>query len=252
MSTFLNKISKLFMSKEKKFILLLMEELEIKNYVNIRKISSKLKIQQRYDLVINHISRGKLQGVLLPERLLFLSIEKERLSQIKDDLRNNGKMEISVLKELWKVKTDILIGLLNHFERGIDGKKIFYTLSYIHSNLSSSLSDVDEYNISKTGENLGIELEILLPIVQQMIDEGELKGVIQNNEIYLGFEIFESLLSDYLDDKIDDVQELSFSEMSDDLSVLESEIEKYLMYLVEKNPNLLVVYPLEKRIKFKG
>ena len=252
MSTFLNKISKLFMSREKKFVLLLTEELETKNYVNIRKISSKLNIQQRYDLVNNYISKGRLQGVLLPERLLFLSIEKEKLSQIKDDLKTNGNLEISVLKDLWKVKTDILIGLLNHFEKGINGKKTFYTMAYIHDILSSNLSDAEEYNLNTTSENLGIELELLLPIVQQMIDEDELKGVIQENATYLGFEIFESLFSEYLDERIDEVPEISFSEISNDLSVLESDVEKYLMHLVEKNPGLFVLYPLEKRIKFKG
>jgi len=252
MSTFLDKISKLFMSKEKKFVLLLKEELETKNYVNIRKISSKLNIQQRYDLVNSYISKGKLQGVLLPERLLFLSIEKEKLALIKDDLKTNGKLEVSVLKELWKVKTDIIIGLLNHFERGIEGKKTFYTLTYIHNLLSSSLSNAEEYNIITTSENLGIDLELILPIVQQMIDEDELKGVIQDNTTYLGFEVFESLFSDYLDEKIDNAPELSFSEISNDLSVLESDVEKYLMHLVEKNPGLFVIYPLEKRIKFKG
>lgn len=252
MSTFLDKISRIFMSKEKRFVLLLTEELENKNYVNIRKISSKLNIQRRYDLVNNYIAKGKLQGVLLPERLLFLSIEKEKLSQIKDDLKTNGKLEISVLKELWKVKTDIIIGLLNHFERGIDGKKTFYTLTYLHNILSSSLSNAEEYNINTTSENLEIELELLLPIVQQMIDEDELKGVIQDNTTYLGFEMFESLFSDYLDEKIGDVLEISFNEISNDLSVLESNVEKYLMYLVERNPGLFVIYPLEKRIKFKG
>ncbi len=252
MSTFLDKISRLFMSKEKKFILLLTEELEIKNYVNIRKIPSKLNIQGRYDLVNNYISEGKLQGVLLPERLLFLSIEKEKLSQIKDNLKTNGRLEISILKDLWKVKTDIIIGLLNHFERGINGKEAFYTLTYIHNTLFSSLSNAEEYNISTTSENLGIEQEILLPIVQQMIDEDELKGVIQDNNIYLGFEIFESLLSDYLDERIGEVSELSLNEISTSLSVLESDVEKYLMHLVEKNPGLFVIYPLEKRIQFKG
>ena len=252
MSTFLNKISRIFLSKEKKFVLLLTEELEIKNYVNIRKISSKLSIQRRYDIVNSNISKGKLQGVLLPERLLFLSIEKDKLSKIKNDLKTSGKMDISILKDLWKVKTDILIGLLNHFERGIEGEQTFYTMTYIYNILSSSLSDIKEYNITKISENLGIELELLLPIVQQMIDEDEIKGIIQDNTTYLDFEMFESLLSDYLEEKIDDVPELSYNEITNDLSVSESDVEKYLMHLIEKNPGLFILYPLEKRIKFKG
>ena len=252
MSTFLNKISRIFISKEKKFVLLLTEELEIKNFVNIRKISTKLSIQRRYDIVNSYISKGKLQGVLLPERLLFLSIEKEKLSQIKDDLKTNGKIELSVLKDLWKVKTDILIGLLNHFERGIDGKQTFYTMTYIHNILSSSLSDVEEYNINTISDNLGIELEFILPIVQRMIEDDELKGIIQDKTTYLDFKIFESLLSDYLEEKIDDVPELNYNEISNDLIVSESDVERYLMHLIDKNPGMYVLYPLEKRIKFKG
>ncbi len=85
-----------------------------------------------------------------------------------------------------------------------------------------------------------------------MIDEDDLKGVIQDKSNYLGLEKFETLFAEYLDEKIDDVPELNFSEISNDLSVSESDVEKHLMHIVEKDPGLFVLYPLEKRIRFKG
>ncbi len=251
MSTILGKISRFFMSKEKKFVIFLIEELESKNYVNIRKITSKLSLQRRYDIVNHLISIGKLHGILLHERLLFLSITKDKLSAIKNDLKNNGRIEISVLKGIWKVKDEIIINILNHFEKGIEGKKTYYTLTHISNILTSNLSNIDEYNLNLTSENLEIDLNLLLRIVQEMINEGELAGVIKNQTIFLSFENFESIISDYIDEKMDDAFELSFNEISRDLFVQETDIEKFLMYLVEKNPGKFAVYPLEEKIQFK-
>ena len=251
MSTVLKKLFSIFISKEKKFVNSLFEELKNKNYVNLRKISSKFSIKQRYNLVSNYLSEGKLQGVLLPDRLLFLSISKEELSTVKTNLKNKGRIEIIDLKEIWKVKKEIIVGFLNHFEKGFEGKNTFYTLDFVRNTLLSTLSNIEEYDLRVTSEKLGIDLEFLLPVVQEMISANELAGVIKDQALFLSFESFEAIISDYIEEKIDSLSELKFEEIAVDLGILQSDIEKFLMHLVEKQPGNFVVYPLEKRIKFK-
>ena len=51
--------------------------------------------------------------------------------------------------------------------------------------------------------------------------------------------------------EIDVVTELSFSDIANALGVLDENIETYIMKHVKEYPDLIVVYPLEKKILIK-
>ena len=112
MTSLLAKIKELFISKEKKFVIALHEELENKNFVNLKKIFSKLSLQQRYKVVNKLQSSKELHGVLLSERMLFLSIDENNLNDLKDKIKNIGTIKLLELKKRWKLKNNILDNLL--------------------------------------------------------------------------------------------------------------------------------------------
>lgn len=251
MSSLLKKIKELFISKEKIFTNMLIEELENKDFINIRKLSSKLSIQQRYKITNKLISNGSISGILLPETTFFFSIQNEELTAIKDQLKRKGSIDSSTLKEKWGVKNKYLEPLLMHFEKGILTPKTYYTIRYLHEHIISTLNKEDEYEIKLFNEKLSVELDDLIKIVLGLIEEGLLLGVLQNNELFLSATKFEDLITEYVEEKYDLADEVEFNEISIDLKVSQDSIEKYLVNIVEKTPGIYAVYPLEKKIKFK-
>jgi hypothetical protein len=251
MSSLFKKIKELFISKEKVFTNTLVEELKNNDFINIRKITSKLSIQQRYKITSKLISSRTISGILLPETTYFLSIQEEDLTDIKNQLKSRGSIDFASLKQKWKIKTKYLEQLLLHFEKGILTPKTYYTLTYLHETILSTLNREEEYEIKKFREKLGIELDDLIKIILASIDEELLLGVLQNDEMFLSATKFEEIVSEYIEEKYDIVHELEFNEISSDLKVSQNHIEKYLVDIVEKNPGMFVVYPLEKKILFK-
>lgn len=251
MTSLLAKIKELFISKEKKFVIVLHEELESKNFVNLKKLSSKLSLQQRYNVVNKLQSSKELHGFLLIERMLFLSIDEDNLDDLKEKIKNVGKIELLELKERWKLKDNILDNLLQHIEKGTMGEKVFYTHRYLQHHFITNLTKSDEHDLKQMSSKLGLESSIILPFVQKMIDEGIVSGVIKQQQFFIDSESFEVLFSDYLEEIDEDELEKEFSEMALELAVSSFVIEKYLVKYVEKVPGRFVVYPLEKKVRIK-
>ncbi|NPD89398.1 MAG: hypothetical protein HGN29_11810 [Asgard group archaeon] len=251
MSSFLKKIKELFISKEKIFNNLLIEELENKDFINIRKLSSKLSVQQRYKITNKLISNGSISGILLPETTFFFSIQNKELTEIKDQLKRKGSIDSSSLKEKWGVKNKYLELLLMHFEKGILTPKTYYTIRYLHEHILSTLNKEEEYEIKLFNEKLNADLDDIIKIILDLIEEGLLLGVLQNDEIFLSATKFEDLITEYAEEKYNLADEVEFNEISIDLKVSQDSIEKFLVNIVEKMPGIYAVYPLEKKIKFK-
>lgn len=251
MSSFLQKIKTLFISEEKRFNTLLLEELKIKNFINIRKLDSKLNLEKRYISIRKLQTSGKISGVFLPEKSFFFSLSEEELSEIRESLKKTGYIELSKLKDRWSITEKILVPFLLHLERGLLGNNKFYSLVFLRSELISLLQNSDEYNLEELSKSYGIEMEDILGLVQEMIDEKEISGVILNQTLYLGFKQFEEIVSEFIEDIFEDSMEIPFASISTKLKVSEKDIERFLVNYVDKNPNKLVVYPLEKKIRFK-
>ena len=251
MTPLLAKIKELFISKEKKFVIALQEELESKNFVNLKKISSKLSLQQRYKTVNKLQSSKELHGVLLRERMLFLSIDEDNLSDLRDKIKNIGTIELLELKERWKLKDNILDNLLQHIERGIIGDRTFYTYRYLQHHFIASLTKKDEHDLKQMSSKLGLESFIILSFVQKMIDEGTVSGVIKLQQFFVDSESFEASFSEYLEQIDENALEIEFSEVALELGVSSSVVEQYLVKYVERLPGRFVVYPLEKKVRIK-
>jgi len=251
MSSFLKKLQELFMSKEKKFVILLNEELEPNNYLNLRKLDTKLSIQQRYRILNRLLSSGKLQGVLLAKKLYFFSIENDTLSEIRNTIKTSGTIKLSLLKSRWKIKNKVLEPLLQHIEIGIITEESYYTIQYLHNHIISVLSNEQEYELKTLSEKLDIDAVQLNTIIQDLINEKLLKGVIKNQEIFLDSESFEEIIQNYIEDQDAEIGDIHFDKICEDLGVSLEDIEKYLLQLVDKIPGMYIVYPLEKKIIIK-
>lgn len=251
MTSLLAKIKELFISKEKKYIAALFTELENKHFVNLKKIPSKLSINQRYKVINKLQSSKELHGVLITDRMLFLSIDENSLEELRNKIKNIGTIKITELKERWKLKDNILESLLQHFEKGMFGEKAYYTMKYIQNYFTTSLVKGDEHDLVKMSVQLGLESSITLPYVQNMIDENTISGVIKNQQFFVDTESFEISFSEYLEEISDNILEKEFTELSLDLGVSTSVIEQYLVKHVERTPGRFVVYPLEKKVRIK-
>lgn len=251
MTSLLAKIKELFISKEKIFIIILQEELINKNFVNLKKISSKLSLQQRYKVVNKLQSSKKLHGILLSERMLFLSIDEDNLGDLKEKIKNIGTIELLELKKRWKLKDNILGNLLQHIEKGMIGENAFYTYKYLQHHFIASLTKSEEHDLKQMSSKLGLESSIILSFVQKMIDEGTVSGVIKQQQFFVDSESFETSFFEYLEEIDEDALEKEFNEVALELGVSSSVVEKYLMKYVERSPGRFVVYPLEKKVRIK-
>ena len=251
MTSLLAKIKELFISKEKKFIVALQEKLEDKNFVNLKKISSKLSLQQRYKVVNKLQSSKELHGILLSERMLFLSIDENSLNDLKDKIKNIGTIKLLELKKRWKLKDSILDNLLQHIEKGIMGEKAFYTHKYLQHHFITNLTKSDEHDLKQMSSKLGLELPIILPFVQKMIAEESVSGVIKQQQFFIDSESFEASFSEYLEEISESILEKEFNEVALELGVSSSVVEKYLVKYVERSPGRFVIYPLEKKVRIK-
>ena len=252
MSSFFQKIKDIFASEEKKYSMMFLEKLETSNFINIRKMESKLSLEKRYVVVTNLLSNKRISGIFLPEKSHFFSISEKDLSTIRDSLKKQGVVELSLIKNHWSVTDKTLIPLLNHLERGIIGGKRYYTNVYLQSNIRSSLSGVDEYEIKQFENKFGIEIDFFIQLISEMIEEKTINGVLKEKSLYLSSETFENIIIEFLEDTFDINKEMSFDEISEELGVPATDIERFLVNYVDKNPGSLVIYPLEKNIIFKG
>ena len=251
MTSLLTKIKELFLSKEKKFIITIHEVLENKNFVNLKKISSKLSLQQRYKVINKLQSSKELHGVLLSERMLFLSIDENNLNDLKDKVKDIGTVKILELKKRWKLKDNILENLLQHIEKGIMGESAYYTHKYLQHHFIINLTKSDEHDLKQMSSKLGLESSITLPFVQKMITEGAVSGVIKQQQFFVDSESFETTFFDYLEEISDDILEKEFNEVARELGVSSSVVEKYFVKYVERTPGRFVIYPLEKKVRIK-
>ena len=251
MTSFVDKIKELFFSKEKKFAIALFKELETKNFVDLRKIPSKLTIQQRYKTVTKLQSSSDLYGILLSEKLLFLSIENEDLTTLKRNLKEVGTVKLAELKERWKLKDNILKLVLKNIEKGFIGEKLYYSSHYLQNYFTSLLKKEDETDLIEICKELGIEDSIILPFIQEMIDNSLVFGVIKNQHTFIDSEAFSIIIAEYLEEIDETETEIEYNKIANDLGVLSSNLEPYLVSYVEKTPGRFVVYPLEKKLDIK-
>lgn len=251
MTSLLTKIKELFISKEKKFIIAIHEVLENKNFVNLKKISSKLSLQQRYKVINKLQSSKELHGVLLSERMLFLSIDENNLNVLKNKVKDIGTVKILELKKRWKLKDNVLENLLQHIGKGIMGENAYYTHKYLQHHFIVNLTKSDEHDLKQMSSKLGLESSIMLPFVQKMITEGTVSGVIKQQQFFVDSESFETTFFDYLEEISDDTLEKEFNEVARELGVSSSVVEKYFVKYVERTPGRFVIYPLEKKVRIK-
>ena len=167
-------------------------------------------------------------------------------------MKKQGIIEISIVKSHWAVTDKTLVPLLNHLEKGIIGEKRYFTITYLQNAIKSSLTDTAEYEIQELEKKHGIEMDVFVQLISNMIEEQLLDGVVKDKSIFLSSETFGNIMIEFLEDKLDSDMELSFDEISFELGVPSSNIERFLVSYVDKNPGSLVIYPLEKKIIFKG
>jgi len=252
MNSLLKRISELFTSKEKVFEKKLIEELENKNFLNLMKIQSKLSPEQRFKVTNRLLSSRKISGMVLTKKhLYFFSMEDESLNNLRNRLKNTGFVDLGSLKNHWKIKDKILDLLLQHLERGIMSENTYYSLKYLQNYISSNLQNKEEYEIQEFSKKLKIEIDLILSLVQQMIDDSILDGVVKDQKLFLSREIFEVMLSEYIEESSDKLSEINFEKISEELGVSTKTTENFLVHIVEKNPGKYVVYPLENKIVFK-
>lgn len=252
MNSFFQKIKSIFISEEKRFNSTLLEELEIKNFINIRKLDSQLSLEKRYVCIRKLQNSGKISGVFLSDKSFFFSISNEELSEIRNSLKKQGQVELSPLKDRWSINEKTLIPFLMHLENGLIGNDKFYSFTFLQREFINVLKNVEEYNLEELQKTYGFELEDILNLVGKIVDEKELDGVVQKKYLYTGFKQFEEIVSEFIEDNFEDSLEMTFDFISDKLEISEKDAERFLVNYVENNPHKLIVYPLEKKIKFKG
>ena len=253
MSSFFQKIKQIFISEEKKFNNTLLEELETKNFINIRKLDTSLSLEKRYICLRKLQTSGKISGVFLSEKSFFFSISDYDLSEIRENLKKKGQISLSQLKDRWSITEKNLVPFLMHLEKGLIGNGTFYSIAFFTSEvLASLLRNVETYNIEDLQKTYGIEMEDLLHLVEEMINDKELNGVLHDQTTYIGFEQFEETVSEFIEDNFEDSLEMAFEFISSKLKVSETDVERFFVRYVDRNPHKLVIYPLEKKIRFKG
>ncbi|MHA1396383.1 MAG: hypothetical protein ACTSSG_04410 [Candidatus Heimdallarchaeaceae archaeon] len=248
LETFLN----LFISKEKKFKKLVIDEINNKKFLNARKIPSTLSNKQRYQIINNLIQTKKIEGVLLSDKLYFFSIQKGNLDEIRINLKEKGKMDITPLLHTWKVKPKTITLLLKHLEKGYLSNKIYYTEKYLEMHVLSSLKEKAECDINSIAKAIGIDTQILISMALKLIEDGKLDGVIKDGKTFLNATNFEEKLIEYIEKLKDHVTEIEFRSISEELNVPSEVVERFLMRLVEKSiQDNITVYPLEGKLVFK-
>ncbi len=253
MSLFFKKIKSLFVSEEKKFNSSLLEELSIKNFINIRKFDSQLGLEKRYSNVRKLQTSGKISGVFLPEKSFFYSISEGELSEIRDNLKRKGHLELSPLRNRWSITEKTLMPFLNHLEKGLIGNDKFYSIAFFSANvLASLLKNTDEYNLEDIVKTYGFEIGDISQLIEEMIEEKEIDGVIHNQIYYISNKQFEETVSEFIEDNLGESLEMTFEFIATKLKVKEKDIERFLVNYVDNNPHKVVIYPLEKKLRFKG
>ncbi len=61
--------------------------------------------------------------------------------------------------------------LLNHLEKGIIGEKRYFTITYLQNAIKSSLTDTAEYEIQGLEKKHGIEMDVFVQLISNMIEE---------------------------------------------------------------------------------
>ena len=230
---------------------MLLEELEIKPFINIRKLESKLSLDKRYVCIRKLQNSRKISGVFLSEKSFFFSISDAELTEIRDTLKRRGQIDIPPLKDRWSIDEKTLLPFLIHLEKGLIGNDRFYSLAYFSGEIKTRLKNVEEFDLEDLQKNYGIDIDTILELVKKMINEKELTGVIYDSTKYVSFKQFEETVSEFIEDNFEDSQEMTFEFISSKLKVSEKDAERFLVKYVDKNPHKLVVYPLEKKIRFK-
>ena len=252
MSSFLQKIKSLFISEEKRFNSLLLEELETKNFINIRKLESDLNLERRYVCIRKLQTSGQISGVFIPEKSFFYSITNDELNDVRDSLKKKGQIDLSYLKDRWSITEKKLIPFLMHLEKGLIGNNKFYSLTYFSAELVSRLRNLPTVELEDLQKTYGVELEDILLLIEEMINRKEIDGVLYNQTTYLGYDQFEEMVTEFVEDNLEDSVEMAFGYLSSKLKVSEEDVERFFVKYVDKYPHKLVIYPLEKKIRFRG
>ncbi|MHA1302597.1 MAG: hypothetical protein ACTSQE_12950 [Candidatus Heimdallarchaeaceae archaeon] len=248
----LQKLSKLFRGAEKNFIQSLHEQIEEQRYVNLRKIDTKLSLNQRVEILQRLKSKGDVTGIYLPSKFYFFSISDAQLGQLKHKLNNEGKLEINSLKKIWAVKNTLILEILRRFGAGFLGKTHYYSTTYLSNSIQQELQKNEEYDLEKIVEMFDLKLKDVQTIVNKLISDHNLDGVIQNDTKYLSKEVYEEVISEYIEESRNKNIELEFDKIAEELKLPIVVVERYLLQYAKKNPNQVVVYPIEKKIQFKG
>ena len=251
--SFLKKIfTELFVSTEKKYVEALNEEISLNNYVNLRKIPTKLSIEQRVALALKLKTDGKLNGIYVPKKVYFFSMGEKEQKEFRDLIKSKGKIELAPLKQIWNVQNSLLFSLLQHFEDGLISNDFFYTKNFLNNFIKKELQSSEEYELSKLKGKLDIEQDDLFKLIRKLIQEKTLEGVIQDNSRYLDKDTFNELMLNYIEEKMEDSPEIEYDDISKELKISIQHIEGFLIQFAKENPDLVVVYPIEKKLRFKG
>ncbi len=252
MSAFLRKLLGFFKSEETRFIQLFKEEVELKKFVDLKSIPSKVSKRKRLLVVDGFISSKKIEGVLIVKYMHFLSIKNSEYSRLKTTLKSKGTLGLSILQEKWSVKIKIINSFLQSIEKGVMGSKDYFTDQYLKNKIITTLRNVEEEcNLGELSDDMQLSLTQIVANVRELINEDNITGVVKDNSIYMSADSFEELFLKHIEERISTVTELSFSDIANALGVLDENIETYIMKHVKENPNLIVVYPLEKKIIIK-
>lgn len=252
MGAFLKKLLSLFKSEETRFIQLFKEEVELKKFVDLKSIPSKISKRKRLLIVDDFISSNKVEGVLIVKYMHFLSIKNSEYSRLKNTLKSAGTLELSIFQKKWLVKNKIINSFLQPIGKGVMGSQDYFTDQYLKNKIITALRNVEEeYNLGELSDDMQLSLIQIVANVRKLINENSITGVVKDNSIYMSTASFEELFLKHIEEQNNTVTELSFSDIANALGVLDENIENYIMKHVKEYPNLIVVYPLEKKIVIK-
>lgn len=252
MGSFLKKLLGLFKSEETRFIQLFKEEIELKKFVDLKSIPSKVSKRKRLLIVDDFISSNKIEGILVVKYMHFLSIKNSEYSRLKTTLKSEGTLGLSILQEKWPIKNKIINSFLQSIEKGVMGSQDYFTNQHLKNEIITTLRNVEEeYNLDELSDDMQLSLTQIVDNVRKLINEDGITGVVKDNSIYMSTDSFEELFLKYIEEQINTVTELSFSDITNALGVLDETIETYIMKYVKKYPDFIVVYPLEKKIVIK-
>ncbi|MHA1685397.1 MAG: hypothetical protein ACTSYD_03190 [Candidatus Heimdallarchaeaceae archaeon] len=251
MASFLKFISALFNKDVSRFKQMVIEQLESKHFIDLKKIPSKLSLQKRYEVLVKMIEKNELTGRFIPNTNYFLNIDNNLIERYRKNLKTRGYLALNDINKSLDLPPKILDRFMQQLEKGYLTNAYFYTELFLKRRITEILKDKTTYDIKLIAKSLKIEVSLVDHILQLLLKEGELYGIIQDETTYLSSDAFTEQLESLIKDLVGSGEELSFEDIADRLRVDKTEVDSYLVKYANEHPYDCTLYPLERKILFK-